>query len=54
MLMIKRESGVTLLALVMIVVIILIITGMLVYSAKDNVYIKKLTGLNNWYYNLKR
>ena len=45
--MIKRESGVTLLALVMIVVIILVITGMLVYSAKDNVYIKKLTGLNN-------
>ena len=43
--MIKKESGVTMVALVITVIILLILTSMLVYNATDSVHIKALTNL---------
>ena len=40
--MIKKENGVTLIALSIAVIIILTITGMIIYSARDNIYISRL------------
>ena len=51
--MIKNERGVTILVLTIVVTIILIITGMLVYSANDGIYIKNLTNLQNDISNLR-
>ena len=51
--MIKKDKGVTLVALTIAVIIILIITGMIVYSAKDSVYVKNLTNMRNDISNLK-
>ena len=45
--MIKKESGVTMVALVITVIILLILTSMLVYNATDSVHIKALTNLYN-------
>ena len=39
---IKQEKGVTLVALAMIVIILIMITTMLVFNAKDSIYIKNL------------
>lgn len=44
---IKKEKGVTMVALVITVLILLILTNMLIYNAQDNIYIKKLTDLYN-------
>ena len=51
--MIKKETGVTLISLSIAVIIILVITGMIVYSAKDSVYIEKLTNMQNDVANLR-
>lgn len=51
--MIKKDRGVTLIALTITVIIILTITGMIVYSAKDSTYIKKLTNMQNDIANLR-
>ena len=45
--MIKKESGVTMVALIITVIILLILTSMLVYNATDSVHIKALTNLYN-------
>ena len=44
---IKKENGVTMLALVITVVILVILTNILIYNAQDNIYIKSLTNLYN-------
>lgn len=51
--MIKKESGVTLIALSIAVIIILTITGMIIYSARDNIYIRNLTNMQNDITNLR-
>ena len=51
--MIKNNRGVTLIALTIVVIIILTITGMLVYSAKDSIYVKNLTNMQNDIANLR-
>ena len=51
--MIKSNRGVTLIALTIVVIIILTITGMLVYSAKDSIYVKNLTNMQNDIANLR-
>ena len=44
---IKQEKGITMVALVITVIILLIVTNMLIYNAKDSVHIKALTNLYN-------
>lgn len=44
---IRKEKGITMVALVITVVILLILTNMLIYNAQDNIYIKALTNLYN-------
>lgn len=44
---IKQEKGVTMLALVVTVIILLIITNMLIYNAQDSIHINQLTNLYN-------
>lgn len=44
---VKQEKGVTMIALVITVVILITLTNMLVYNAKDSIYINKLTDLYN-------
>lgn len=43
----KKENGITLTALAIAISILVIITTMLVYNAKDSVYIKNLTNMYN-------
>ena len=51
--MIKKNEGITLISLSIAVIIILTITGMILYSAKDNIYIKNLTNMQNDIENLR-
>lgn len=51
--MIRQEKGVTLIALAIAVIIILAITGVTIYSAKDRIYIKNLTDMQNDISNLR-
>ena len=51
--MIKNNRGITVISLSIAVIILLIITGMLVYSAKDSVYVKNLTNMQNDISNLR-
>ena len=51
--MIKNKKGITLVSLSIAVIIILIITGMLIYSSLDSVYIKRLTNMYNDISNLR-
>ena len=51
--MIKKNKGITLISLSIAVIILLIITGMIVYSAKDSMYIKNLTNMQNDIANLR-
>ena len=51
--MIKKEKGITLISLSIAVIIILAITGMILYSAKDSIYIKNLTNMQNDIENLR-
>lgn len=51
--MIKKHKGITLISLSIAVIIILTITGMLLYSAKDSIYIKNLTRMQNDIANLR-
>lgn len=51
--MIKRTTGITLISLVIAVTIILLITGMILYSAKDNIYIRNVTNMQNDIANLR-
>ena len=51
--MIKKDKGITLISLSIAVIIILTITGMILYSAKDNIYIKNLTNMQNDIANLR-
>ncbi len=51
--MIKKEKGITLISLSIAVIIILTITGMIIYSAKDSIYIKNLTNMQNDIANLR-
>ena len=44
---VKQEKGVTLVALTITIVMLLILTGFLIYNAQDSVYMKKLTNLYN-------
>ena len=44
---IKKEKGITMVALVITIIILLILTGTLIYNAKDMIYIKNLTNLYN-------
>ena len=43
----KNEKGITMVALVITVIILVILTNILIYNAEDNIYIKKLTSLYN-------
>ena len=43
----KKDKGVTMVALVITVLMILILTNMLIYNAQDDIYIKRLTNLYN-------
>jgi hypothetical protein len=43
----KQEKGITMVALVITVIILMILTNVLIYNAQDNVYIKTLTNLYN-------
>lgn len=49
----KNDKGVTLVTLAVTIVILVIVTNILVYNAKDNVYIKKLEGMYNDISNLR-
>ena len=51
--MIKKHKGITLISLSIAVIIILTITGMLLYSTKDSIYIKNLTRMQNDIANLR-
>lgn len=51
--MIKKDKGITLISLSIAVIIILTITGMILYSAKDSIYIEKLTNMQNDIKNLR-
>lgn len=51
--MIKNNKGITVISLSIAVIIILIVTGMLVYSAKDSIYVKNLTNMQNDISNLR-
>lgn len=44
---IKQEKGVTMIALVLVIIIIFILTGMLIYNAQDSIELKALTQLYN-------
>lgn len=44
---IRKEKGITMVALVITIVILLILTNMLIYNSQDNIYIKSLTNLYN-------
>ena len=44
---ISNEKGITMMALVITVIILVILTNMLIYNAQDNVHIKALTNLYN-------
>lgn len=44
---IKRDKGITMIALIITVIILLIVTNMLIYNAQDNIHIKVLTNLYN-------
>ena len=43
----KNNKGITLISLTITVVILLLITGILVYNAKDSIYIKQYRNLSN-------
>ena len=43
----KQEKGITMVALVITVIILMILTNVLIYNAQDNIYIKALTNLYN-------
>ena len=47
---IKTQKGITMIALVITVIILLILTNVLVYNAQDSVYIKKINNLYNYTY----
>lgn len=51
--MIEKKAGITLISLSIAVIIILTITGMILYSAKDSIYIKNLTNMQNDIANLR-
>lgn len=51
--MIKKEKGITVISLSIAVIIILAITGMILYSAKDSIYIQRLTNMQNDIANLR-
>ena len=51
--MIKKNKGITLISLSIAVIILLIITGMILYSAKDSIDIKNLTNMQNDIANLR-
>lgn len=44
---IKRNNGITMISLVITIMILLILTNMLIYNAKDSIHIKALTNLYN-------
>ena len=43
----RKEKGITMITVTISVIILLIITGILVYNARDAVYIKNYNGLKN-------
>lgn len=49
----KKEKGISLISLTITITILVIITNILVYKAKDNVYIKSLTNMYNDISNLR-
>ena len=49
----KKNKGITLISLTITVVILLLITGILVYNAKDSIYIKQYRNLSNDIQNLR-
>ena len=51
--MIKIDNGITLISLSIAVIIVLIITGMILYSATDSIYIENLTNMQNDIANLR-
>ena len=50
---VKNQKGITLISLVITVIILLLITGMLVYNARDSIYIRNYTYLENDIQNLR-
>ena len=44
---IKKQKGITMVSLVITVIILLILTNVLIYNAKDSIYINSLTNLYN-------
>ena len=50
---IKSQKGITLIALTIAVIILVLLTGMLVYNAKDTIYIENYRNLSNDIENLK-
>ena len=49
----KQERGVSLISLTIAVIVILAITGMMIYNSRDSVYIKNLTNMYNDVSNLR-
>ena len=49
----KQNKGVSLVSLAVAIIVLIIITNMLVYYAKDNVYVKSLTNMYNDVSNLR-
>lgn len=50
---VKSQKGITLIALTIAVIILVLLTGMLVYNAKDTIYIENYRNLSNDIENLK-
>ena len=42
-----KENGISLIALVITIIVLIILTNVLVYNSLDRIYIKKITNLNN-------
>ena len=49
----KNQKGITLISLVITVLIIILITGILIYNAKDSIYIRNYSNLKNDIQNLR-
>ena len=50
---VKNQKGITLISLVITVIILILITGILIYNAKDSIYIRNYSNLENDIQNLR-
>ena len=51
--LLKSRKGISLITLVIAITILLIVTGALIYNAKDQIYVKTLTNMYNDIDNLR-